>query len=221
MTSMRIILPFSPKMPYKRNLGVLRRTATLLFSLPWVQIVSFLLFFFAFLSPVSFSSDAVLHARGVFFFLSLQKKRKKADVLLSLCPSFLRKEKKKTPVQGREKASRAIFLRRSSFSFSFFVSFSLSPPVLFLTAFRKKGILPLFFVGFFILKKRGRKGRRKAFRAFFCIQGRQKKGMPQTREDSAKKKKKGEEEETDVLCIRFPCPPEGRISPVTAIFAKG
>ena len=73
---MRIILLFSPKMPYRRNLGVLRRTATLLFSLPWMQIVSFLLFFFAFLPPVSFFSDAVLHARGVFFFSFTTEEKK-------------------------------------------------------------------------------------------------------------------------------------------------
>lgn len=38
------------------------------------------------------------------FFLSSQKKRKKADVLLSFCPSFLRKGEEKTSVQGREKS---------------------------------------------------------------------------------------------------------------------
>ena len=52
---------------------------------------SFLLFFLPspFLRMPSFM-------RGAFsFFLSSQKKRKKADVLLSFCPSFLRKGKKK------------------------------------------------------------------------------------------------------------------------------
>ena len=64
-----------------------------------------------------------------FFFLSPQKKRKKADVFLSLCPSFLRKGKKKTSVQGREKSvtdniPETLFF----FVFVFCFLFAFSPP---------------------------------------------------------------------------------------------
>lgn len=85
--------------------------------------------------------------RGAFsFFLSSQTKRKKADVFLSLCPSFLRKEEEKTSVQGREK-SVTDDIPETLFFFVFVFCFFSSP----------------FFVGFFVLGKR-RKGRREAFR---------------------------------------------------------
>ena len=133
--------------------------------------------------------------RGAFsFFLLPLKKRKKVDASLSLCPSFLRNGKKKLLSREEKKASRTIFLRRSSFSFfvfslifAFLFVFS---PVFSLVDLLKKGIpssLLRSSSAFLFLEKRKR----------------EKKGMPQTREDSAFRNGKGKEEETDALGIRF------------------
>lgn len=75
----RIILRFSSKTSHKRNLGVLRNAAVFsLFSFFRMRIApSPLFFFFSFLSPVSFSSDAVLHARGVFFFFFRHRRKER------------------------------------------------------------------------------------------------------------------------------------------------
>lgn len=59
-----------------------------------------------------------------FFFLLPLKKRKKADASLSLCPFSLEEGEEKILSREEKKASQAIFLRRSSFLFSFFVFFS-------------------------------------------------------------------------------------------------
>lgn len=109
-----------------------------LFSLLWMQIVFFLLFFFAFLSPVSFSSDAVLHARGVFFFSFTTEEKKEGRCLPFSLPFFLGEGKEKTPVQGREKALQAIFLRRFSFSFFVFSLLRSSSAFLFLEKRKRK-----------------------------------------------------------------------------------
>lgn len=111
-------------------------------------------FFFAFLSPVSFSSDAVLHVRGVFFFLAPLKKRKK---------KLLSREEKK--------ASRTIFLRRFYFSFSLFVSFSLSPPCPFPDGFPEEGNPSSLIRRLFHFGKRREKRKKKGFPCLFLHSG--------------------------------------------------
>ena len=98
------ILRFSSKTSHKRNLGVLRNAAVFsLFSFFRMRIApsppfSFFLFFL--LSPF-LRMPSFMRGASSFFLLPL-KKRKKVDASLSLCPSFLRKRKKKGMPQTRE-----------------------------------------------------------------------------------------------------------------------
>lgn len=105
----RIILRFSSKTSHKRNLGVLRNAAVFsLFSFFRMRIAPFSPFFFfcfSFSCLLFFGCRPSCEGRFLFFFFLVPlKKRKKADVLLSFCPSFLRKGEEKTSVQGREKS---------------------------------------------------------------------------------------------------------------------
>ena len=147
--------------------------------------------------------------RGAFsFFLSSQTKRKKADVLLSFCPSFLRKGEEKTSVQGREK-SVTDDIPETLFFFVFcFFSYFCFPfrfsPCLFPGGSSEEGnpfLSSPFFVGFFVFgKKEKEEERNAANKGRFRIQERKREG-----------KRDG--------CSRYPfsAPQGGKISPVTAI----
>lgn len=134
---------------------------------------SLLLPFFAFFSCLLFfGCRPSCEGRFLFFFfLSPQKKRKKTDVLLSFCPSFLRKGKKKLLSREEKKASRTIFLRRFYFSFSLFVSFSLSPPCPFPDGFPEEGNPSSLIRRLFHFGKRREKRKKKGFPCLFLHSG--------------------------------------------------
>lgn len=93
-------------MPHKRNLGVLRHAAAFL-SFPFSgyrSSPSFFSFLLSFLLSPFLRMPSFMRGAFSFFLLPL-KKRKKTDASLSLCPSFLRKRKKKGMPQTRENSA--------------------------------------------------------------------------------------------------------------------
>lgn len=77
-----------------------------------------LFFCFSFSCLLFFGCRPSCEGRFLFSFTTEEKKEGRC-VPFSL-PFFLEEREEKTPVQGREKASQTIFLRRSSFSFFVF-----------------------------------------------------------------------------------------------------
>lgn len=152
---MRIILPFSPKMPYRRNLGVLWHAAAFLFfpfsgcrSSP-----SFFSFLLSFLLSPFLRMPSFMQGAFSFFLFSCTTEEKK----------------EKTPVQGREKSvTDDIPETQFFFVFLFFLLFLLSfsfSPCLFPGGFFEKGnpfLSSPFFVGFFVFGKKEKEEERNA-----------------------------------------------------------
>ena len=161
---MRIILPFSPKMPYRRNLSVLRRAAAFLFfpfsgcrSSP--SFFSFLLFFR--LSPFLRMPSFMRGAFSFFLFSCTTEEKKEGCCVPFSLPFFSWGRGRKNFCPGKKKKRHRRYswdavLFRFLFFLLFLLFFSFSPYLFPGGSFEEGNpfLSSPFFVGFFVFGKK-------------------------------------------------------------------